>query len=60
MTQAPRRIALLVELPKGEAIEMVALRRMIKALLRGFGIKCLAMKTPEETQTFKDEARGEK
>jgi hypothetical protein len=53
----PRRIAILVELPKGTPIEMVAFRRMIKALLRQFGLKCVGLRPPEETTTFKDEAQ---
>ena len=54
MTDKPRRIAILVELPKGDDVEMVAFRRMIKALLRQFGLKCVGMKPPEETKTFTD------
>jgi len=39
-------------------VEMVAFRRMIKCLLRQFGLKCVAMKPPEETKTFKDDGNG--
>jgi hypothetical protein len=55
MTDKPRRIAILVELPKGDDVEMVAFRRLLKCLLRQFGLKCVGMKKPEETVTFKDD-----
>lgn len=53
---AKRRIALLLELPHDnvDAIGMIALRRCLKALLRGYGLKCLSIKEPHETVTFKE------
>ena len=51
-----RRIALLLELPDDTAhlLGMIALRRLLKALLRGYGLRCLSIKEPSDTITFKD------
>ncbi len=48
-----RRIAILVSLPGG-ADDMPAFRRMLKALLRQFGLRCLAIRAPEDTKTFSE------
>lgn len=58
---AKTRVAILIELPKGEAI-FPALRRLLKILLRGYGLKCLACVPPDETRTFQPQpkADGEK
>ncbi len=51
-----RRIALLIELPKQTAPTDPAgeqrLRRFLKALLRSYGIRCLAIRPPADTKTF--------
>jgi len=41
-----RRIALLLELPADnpDAIGMIALRRLLKALLRSYGLRCIDVK----------------
>ena len=51
-TMKPRRVAILVELPR-DADDMPALRRCIKALLRAYGLRCVAIRPPIETETFK-------
>ena len=52
-----RRIALLLELPDdSEGLGMIALRRFLKGLVRSFGIKCVSIKEPSQTSTFKSEA----
>ena len=58
MTDSPRRIAILVELPKNTVVEMVAFRRMIKCLLRSFGLRCVGIAEPKQTATFKDDSRA--
>ena len=58
MTDPPRRIALLLELPKERSdakpnhAGMIGLRRLLKCLLRSYGLKCLSIKRPDETITF--------
>ena len=49
-----RRIALLLELPADnpDMLGMVALRRLLKALLRAYGLRCIDIKEPSETVTF--------
>ena len=49
-----RRIALLIELPDDTAhlLGMIALRRLLKCLLRSYGLKCLSIKHPSDTATF--------
>ena len=50
---AKRKIAILVEIPIGlDNAGMAALRRFLKALIRSYGIKCLAVKNPIDTKTF--------
>lgn len=50
----PPRIALLLELPAGED-DTPALRRLLKRLLRSFGIRCIGIRPPAETATFKED-----
>ncbi|MFY8202423.1 MAG: hypothetical protein ACOVLE_17240, partial [Pirellula staleyi] len=59
MTQTPsdttkRRIALLLELPADNPhlVGMVALRRLLKGLLRSYGLKCIDIKE-SDTGTFR-------
>jgi hypothetical protein len=48
-----RRIALLLELPTDDQDEgMRGLRWLLKRLLRGYGIRCLALRPPDQTATF--------
>ena len=49
-----RRIAILLELPHDslDMIGMIALRRLLKGLLRAYGLKCLSIKDPKDTATF--------
>ena len=51
-----RRIALLLELPADnpDMLGMIALRRLLKGLLRAYGLRCLSIKEPSKTVTFKD------
>ncbi len=51
----PRRIALLLELPADspDMIGMIALRRLLKGLLRAYGIRCLSIRDPKDTATFR-------
>lgn len=51
---ARRRIAILLELPADnpEAVGMIALRRLLKGLLRAYGLRCLSIKDPSDTATF--------
>lgn len=60
----PRRIALLLELPKqpidakpdaGTDTGMIGLRRLLKCLLRSYGLRCLSIKEPSDTATFRAE-----
>ena len=46
------RVAILVELPRGTD-DVPALRRCIKALLRSYGLRCVAIQQPVKTETFK-------
>ncbi len=43
MNTTKRRIALLLELPADspDSLGMIALRRLLKALLRGYGLRCI-------------------
>jgi len=50
-----RRIAILIEIPNDQH-GMSALRLFLKGLLRSFGIRCLSIREPCETVTFKDES----
>lgn len=54
MTKAKRRVALLIEIPTtdddNEGIRR--LRSLLKAMLRCWGIRCVAAKPPERTQAF--------
>ena len=54
MNATKRRIALLLELPADspDSLGMIALRRLLKALLRAYGLRCLSIKEPSETMTF--------
>ena len=56
MNATKRRIALLPELPADspDSLGMIALRRLLKALLRAYGLRCLSIKEPSDTATFKD------
>lgn len=69
MTEPPRRIALLLELPKEPSdvkqnsnpdAGMIGLRRLLKCLLRSYGLKCLSIKRPDETITFRTESEIQK
>lgn len=51
MNATKRRIALLLELP-ADSPDMLALRRLLKGLLRVYGLRCLSIKEPSETVTF--------
>ncbi len=56
-TVAPkRRVAILVELPHDAQRDdgIRALRMLLKHLLRRYGLKCLSVRPPEDTVTFKD------
>ena len=44
-----RRIALLLEYDDHRLRDF---RRLLKAMLRGYGIRCLSMRPPEQTATF--------
>ena len=50
-----RRIAILLELPHDslDMIGMIALRRLLKGLLRAYGLRCLSIKEPKATVTFR-------
>jgi hypothetical protein len=51
-----RRIAILVELPSTAPScpsGIQNLRRFLKMLIRSYGIKCLAIREPGQTVTFK-------
>ena len=50
-----RRIAILIELPADNQSGMSALRLFLKGLLRSFGIKCLSIREPKDTVTFRDQ-----
>ncbi len=55
MTTQHKRYAILVEvLPDeaGSADGMTRLRKFLKAALRSWGIRCIAIRPPEETKTF--------
>lgn len=54
MNATKRRIALLLELPADnpDMLGMVALRRLLKTLLRVYGLRCMSIKDPENTRTF--------
>lgn len=58
MTDEPRRIAILVQLPEritpNDPTGEQRLRRFLKAILRSYGIRCLAIRPPAETVTFGD------
>jgi len=45
-----RQIAILIEMDTVD--DMPSLRRMLKCLLRSYGMKCLAIRPPKETNTF--------
>ena len=61
-----RRIAILVELPAtapSSPSGIQNLRRFLKMLIRSYGIKCLSIREPGQTATFKkyaneDESEG--
>lgn len=46
-----RKIAILVSIPPGDE-GIRRLRGLLKTMLRGFGIRCLAIRPPAETATF--------
>ena len=56
MNATKRRIALLLELPADspDSLGMIALRRLLKTLLRVYGLRCISIKEPSDTVTFKD------
>ncbi len=45
-----QRIAFLIELD--DKHEFAAVRRLLKRLLRGYGLKCLGIRPAAETKTF--------
>ena len=47
-----RLIALLVAVPKDDDDGMRRLRSLLKAMLRNWGIRCVAARPPKETKTF--------
>lgn len=53
---AKRRIAILLELPEDtpHLLGTIALRRLLKGLLRSYGLKCLSIKEPSDTATFRN------
>jgi hypothetical protein len=55
---AKRRIALLLEIPEDESESgLRGLRSLLKRMWRGYGIRCLALRPPAETATFKHTER---
>lgn len=50
-----RRLAILIE-TSTDSDDMTGLRRLLKILLRQYGLRCLAIKPPNETQTFSEPA----
>lgn len=48
-----RKIAILVSIPEGDE-GIRSLRALLKLMLRGYGIRCLAVRPPSETVTFAD------
>lgn len=47
-----RRVALLVEIPADDDQGVRRLRSLLKAMLRCWGIRCVAARPPEQTATF--------
>ena len=47
-----RLVALLVSVPADDDQGVRRLRSMLKAMLRNWGIRCVACRPPEQTKTF--------
>jgi hypothetical protein len=61
LTTQHKRYAILVEvLPDeaGSADGMTRLRKFLKSALRSWGIRCIAIRPPEETKTFGKREEG--
>jgi hypothetical protein len=55
LTIQHKRYAILIEIlpdDRGSADGMTRLRKFLKAALRSWGIRCIAIRPPEETKTF--------
>jgi hypothetical protein len=59
MTKPKRQVAILVELDEGDN-DFCKLRRFLKCLLRSYGIRCISIRHPSETVTFKSESQARK
>ena len=46
-----RRVAMLLELEEGDD-DLPKLRRFLKCLLRSYGLRCVSIRPPKETNTF--------
>jgi hypothetical protein len=61
MTTEHKRIAILIEIlpdDRGSSDGMTRLRKFLKAALRSWGIRCIAIRPPEETKTFGKREEG--
>ena len=57
MNKPKRRVALLIEIPAAmENAQFASIRRLLKSLIRNYGIRCLSVLPPAETITFSEKA----
>jgi hypothetical protein len=52
-----RMVAILLELDEDDN-DFLKLRRFLKCILRSYGMKCISIREPSETVTFKSESQA--